>query len=217
MRYVVTGSAGFIGHHLCRALLESGVAVDGVDAFTDHYDPSLKRANAARLARYDSYRGVELDLATAELDDVLTGADAVIHLAAQPGVRPSWADGFPVYVERNVTASQRLLEAARRTRVPRLVLASSSSVYGNATDEPTAEDAPPAPPPGGPRPPRRSALTASPSWRWSTWRRPTPTTGGCRSSSCATSPCTARASARTWRCTGSSPRWRRMSRWPSTA
>src|ERR671911_48677 len=145
MRYVVTGSAGFIGHHLCQALLENGVAVDGVDAFTDHYDPSLKRANSARLARCDRHRGVELDLATAELDDVLTGADAVIHLAAQPGVRPSWADGFPAYVERNVTASQRLLEAARRTRVPRLVLASSSSVYGNATDGPTAEDAPASP------------------------------------------------------------------------
>ena len=145
MRYVVTGSAGFIGHHLCQALLESGVAVDGMDAFTDHYDPSLKRANAARLARYDRYRSVELDLVTAELDDVLSGADAVIHLAAQPGVRPSWADGFPVYLERNVTASQRLLEAARRTRVPRLVLASSSSVYGNAIGAPTIEDAPTSP------------------------------------------------------------------------
>jgi nucleoside-diphosphate-sugar epimerase len=145
MRYVVTGSAGFIGHHLCQALLESGVAVDGMDAFTDHYDPSLKRANAARLARYDRYRSVELDLVTAELDDVLSGADAVIHLAAQPGVRQSWADGFPVYLERNVTASQRLLEAARRTRVPRLVLASSSSVYGNAIGAPTIEGAPTSP------------------------------------------------------------------------
>src|SRR5918993_2887531 len=145
MRYVVTGSAGFIGHHLCQALLESGVAVDGVDAFTDHYDTSLKRANAARLARYDRYRSVELDLASAELDDVLSGADAVIHLAAQPGVRQSWADGFPVYLERNVTASQRLLEAARRTRVPRLVLASSSSVYGNAIGAPTIEGAPTSP------------------------------------------------------------------------
>jgi UDP-glucuronate 4-epimerase len=145
MRYVVTGSAGFIGHHLCRALLENGVAVDGVDAFTDHYDPSLKRANASRLEWFDRYRGVELDLASADLDDVLSGADAVIHLAAQPGVQPSWDDGFPLYVERNVTASQRLLEAARRTRVPRLVLASSSSVYGNATREPTGEDTPASP------------------------------------------------------------------------
>ena len=146
MRCVVTGSAGFIGHHVCEALLDRGDEVDGVDAFTDNYDPALKRANAARLSRHDRSRNVELDLATADLadlDEVLDGADAVVHLAAQPGVRLSWSDGFAVYVERNIAASQRLLEAARRTRVPRLVLASSSSVYGNArTGEPLTEDAP---------------------------------------------------------------------------
>jgi UDP-glucuronate 4-epimerase len=141
MRYVVTGSAGFVGCHVCEALLERGHEVDGVDAFTDYYDPSIKRANAARLARHDGFRGLELDLVRADLDDVLTGADGVIHLAAQPGVRLSWADGFAVYVERNISASQRLLEAARRTRVPRLVLASSSSVYGNATEQPITEEA----------------------------------------------------------------------------
>jgi UDP-glucuronate 4-epimerase len=142
MRYVVTGSAGFVGAHVCEALLERGHEVDGLDAFTDYYDPSIKRANAARLARHDGFQGLELDLARADLNDVVAGADAVIHLAAQPGVRPSWSEGFAVYVERNISASQRLLEAARRTRVPRLVLASSSSVYGNATDQPISEDAP---------------------------------------------------------------------------
>jgi UDP-glucuronate 4-epimerase len=142
MRYVVTGSAGFVGAHVCEALLERGHEVDGLDAFTDYYDPSIKRANAARLALHDGFRGLELDLARADLDDVVAGADAVIHLAAQPGVRLSWSEGFAVYVERNISASQRLLEAARRTRVPRLVLASSSSVYGNATEHPISEDAP---------------------------------------------------------------------------
>jgi UDP-glucuronate 4-epimerase len=141
MRYVVTGSAGFVGSHVCAALLERGHEVDGVDAFTDYYDPSLKRANTARLARQERFRSLELDLARADLDDVLAGADAVIHLAAQPGVRLSWSDGFGVYVERNISASQRLLEAARRTRVRRLILASSSSVYGNATEQPITEDA----------------------------------------------------------------------------
>jgi hypothetical protein len=120
VRYVVTGSAGFVGYQVCEALLERGHEVDGVDAFTDYYDPSLKRANAARLARHDGFRGLELDLARADLDEVLAGADAVIHLAAQPGVRLSWSEGFAAYVERNISASQRLLEAARRTRVPRL-------------------------------------------------------------------------------------------------
>jgi UDP-glucuronate 4-epimerase len=142
MRCVVTGSAGFIGHHLCNLLLEGGHAVIGVDAFTDYYDQSVKRANAARLAGHERYTGHELDLVAADLDGVLDGADAVIHLAGQPGVRLSWAEGFHVYVERNITASQRLLEAARRTAVPRLVLASSSSVYGNAAPHPTAEDSP---------------------------------------------------------------------------
>ena len=141
----MTGSAGFVGYHVCEGLLERGHDVDGVDAFTDYYDPSIKRANAARLARHDGFRGLELDIARADLDDILTGVDAVIHLAAQPGVRLSWADGFAVYVERNISASQRLLEAARRTRVPRVVLASSSSVYGNATKQPITEDAQPGP------------------------------------------------------------------------
>jgi UDP-glucuronate 4-epimerase len=142
MRYVVTGAAGFIGHHVCGVLLGSGHEVDGVDSFTDYYDPSLKRANDRLLRAHARYRCHELDLVTTTVDDLLVGADAVIHLAGQPGVRLSWADGFQVYVDRNITASQRLLEAARRTRVSRLVLASSSSVYGNAPTYPTSEDSP---------------------------------------------------------------------------
>jgi UDP-glucuronate 4-epimerase len=142
MRYVVTGSAGFVGSHVCDALLARGDEVDGVDAFTDYYDPAIKRANTASLARHEGFRGYELDLARVDLDDVPAGADAVIHLAAQPGVRLSWSEGFALYVDRNISASQRLLEAVRRTHVPRLVLASSSSVYGNATARPITEDAP---------------------------------------------------------------------------
>jgi UDP-glucuronate 4-epimerase len=142
MRHVVTGSAGFIGRHVCSELLDAGHEVVGIDAFTDYYDPALKRANDAWLARRGRYTGVEHDLLTASLDELFDGADAVIHLAGQPGVRLSWAEGFPCYVERNVVASQRVLESARRTGVPRLVLASSSSVYGNAAAYPTAETAP---------------------------------------------------------------------------
>jgi UDP-glucuronate 4-epimerase len=142
MRYVVTGAAGFIGHHVCGALLGSGHEVDGIDSFTDYYDPELKRANERLLRGHARYRSHELDLGTAPVDDLLEGVDAVIHLAGQPGVRLSWADRFQVYVDRNITASHRLLEAARRTRIPRLVLASSSSVYGNAFTYPTSEDSP---------------------------------------------------------------------------
>jgi UDP-glucuronate 4-epimerase len=80
MRYVVTGSAGFVGAHICEALLERGHEVDGVDSFTDYYDPSIKRANAARLARHGTFQGLELDLARTDLNDVLAGADAVVSL-----------------------------------------------------------------------------------------------------------------------------------------
>jgi UDP-glucuronate 4-epimerase len=142
MRVVVTGSAGFIGRHVCAELLGRGNDVVGIDAFTDYYDTSLKRTNAAWLAEHRRFQGFELDLATGELENVLDGADAVIHLAGQPGVRLSWAEYFHVYVERNITASQRVLEAARRTAVSRLVLASSSSVYGNAPEYPTTEESP---------------------------------------------------------------------------
>jgi UDP-glucuronate 4-epimerase len=143
MRYVVTGAAGFIGHHVCEALLQQGHDVVGLDAFTDYYDPSIKRANDARLRRHDHYRSIELDLATADLDGMFAGVEALVHLAGQPGIRRSWS-GFPSYVERNLTASQRLLEATRQARVPRVVLASSSSVYGDgvAPGRPTTEDAP---------------------------------------------------------------------------
>ena len=142
MRYVVTGSAGFIGRHVSAELLERGDDVVGVDAFTDYYDPAVKRARATWLATHGGYHGIEADLVSADLDELLNGADAVIHLAGQPGVRLSWAEHFHVYVERNIVASQRLLEAAQRVAVPRLVLASSSSVYGNASEYPTSEEAP---------------------------------------------------------------------------
>jgi UDP-glucuronate 4-epimerase len=133
MKYVVTGAAGFIGSHLSEALLAAGHEVVGIDCFTDYYDPARKEENAAGL---DVSR---LDLAEDELD--FAGADGVFHLAGQPGVR-SFGPVFADYVRRNVLATQRVLEAAAGTRV---VLASSSSVYGDAETYPTPEDTPPRP------------------------------------------------------------------------
>jgi nucleoside-diphosphate-sugar epimerase len=133
MRYVVTGAAGFIGSHLAERLLADGHDVVGVDCFTDYYDIGEKEANASGL---DVLR---IDLAEEDLD--LDGVDGVFHLAGQPGVR-SFGDVFPLYVRRNVLATHRVLEAAQGVRV---VLASSSSIYGNAEAYPTREDATPQP------------------------------------------------------------------------
>ena len=135
MRYAVTGAAGFIGSHLSRALEAAGHEVVGIDSFTDYYDAALKQENARGL---DVRR---LDLAEDPLD--LAGFDGVFHLAGQPGVR-SFGDVFPLYVRRNVIASQRVFEAAARDGV-RVVFASSSSVYGDAERYPTPEETPPAP------------------------------------------------------------------------
>jgi len=134
-RYLVTGAAGFIGSHLAEALVAGGHAVVGIDSFTDYYDLRLKEENAAGL---DVLR---LDLARDELD--FAGFDGVFHLAGQPGVR-SFGDVFPLYVERNVLASQRVFEAVARAGV-RVVFTSSSSVYGEAERYPTPEETPPRP------------------------------------------------------------------------
>jgi len=140
MRAVVTGAAGFIGSTLCEHLVDEGHDVVGVDNFTDYYEPAAKEANlASRLRGEERFELRRLDLATADLDPVFEGAEVVWHLAGQPGVRLSWSEGFASYVERNVLATQRVLEAARRSGVGRVVYASSSSVYGNAERYPTKE------------------------------------------------------------------------------
>jgi UDP-glucuronate 4-epimerase len=135
MRYVVTGAAGFIGSHLAEALLAEGHDVYAVDCFTDYYDPAEKEANAREI-------GVNrLDLADEPL--ALNGIDGVFHLAGQPGVR-SFGEAFPLYVRRNVLATQRVFEACATSGV-RVTFASSSSIYGDAESFPTSEDAIPRP------------------------------------------------------------------------
>jgi nucleoside-diphosphate-sugar epimerase len=135
MRYVVTGAAGFIGSHLLRTLLDRGHDAVGWDAFTDYYDPALKEENAAGLP-------VEkIDLVEDPLD--LVGVDGVFHLAGQPGVR-SFGLVFPTYVRQNILASQRVFEAAVVAEAKAL-LASSSSIYGEAAAYPTPEETVPRP------------------------------------------------------------------------
>jgi UDP-glucuronate 4-epimerase len=140
MQAVVTGAAGFIGSHLAERLLARGDAVRGIDRFSPSYDPALKRHNAAALAGYQGFELIEGDLNDLELARVVADAEVIFHLAAQPGVRVSWGADFDIYLSDNVLATQRLLEAARACEVPRVVLASSSSVYGNSERYPVSED-----------------------------------------------------------------------------
>lgn len=122
MRALVTGAAGFIGTHLVAALRGRGWQVTGVD----------RRPGA----------DVTGDVAALDLDPLVHGVDVVLHLAGRASARASWREQFDDYLHDNVRATQRLLEAAHAARVGRVVLASSSSVYGDPDRLPTPEEAP---------------------------------------------------------------------------
>src|SRR2546423_2688918 len=139
LRALVTVAAGFIGSHVVEQLCAQGWRVRGVDAFTTYYDPAIKWRNLAGLESTDTFELVNGDLAALPLDDLLRDVDVVFHQAGQPGIRLSWADGFPTYLAHNVQATQRLLEAAKGHRLERFVFACSSSVYGEAARYPTTE------------------------------------------------------------------------------
>jgi len=140
MRVLVTGGAGFIGSHLVEKLLASGHEVVILDDFNDFYDPQTKHANIAGLARDVTIYHV--DLRDSELVRNLfhrEKVDAIAHLAARAGVRPSIQQPR-LYYDTNVTGTLLLLEAARVTGVERFVFASSSSVYGASKRIPFSED-----------------------------------------------------------------------------
>ncbi len=128
MRVLVTGAAGFIGSHAAEALLALGHDVVGVDSLDDYYDPRLKQENARALeaAGMAFHR---LDLATDPLDACVDGVDAVVHLAAQPGI--SSTTTFERYLRNNVVATQRLVDRLARARPTAFfVNGATSSIYG---------------------------------------------------------------------------------------
>jgi UDP-glucose 4-epimerase len=148
----VTGAAGFIGSHLVDRLLADGCEVTGVDSFEDYYPRSLKEANLVQARRSDRFTLIGDNLLTLASDAhgreggsrlvrLFAGSDCVVHLAAQAGVRASWGQSFRVYSDNNVLATQLVLEACREAGVPKLVYASSSSVYGDTEQLPMVESA----------------------------------------------------------------------------
>ncbi len=130
---VVTGAAGFIGSTLCRALLAGGVHVRGIDVRDPGTDPGAS-ANLHGILDDHRFSLRAADLRDVRLEPVMAGADAVVHLAGRPGVQSSWGPGFASHVDGNVLATQVVLEAALAAAVPRTVVASSSSVYGDVPD-----------------------------------------------------------------------------------
>lgn len=147
MTILVTGVAGFIGSTLAERLVSDGHEVVGIDNFCDYYDREIKESNLSRLADVNRFTLVEGDINKADLEALLGGVEVVYHEAGQPGVRKSWGADFVDYVDANVSATQRLLEAVRHSAqsLTRFVYASSSSVYGDAERYPTHESDRPQP------------------------------------------------------------------------
>jgi UDP-glucuronate 4-epimerase len=139
---LVTGAAGFIGAAVCRALIDRGVRIIGVDNLNDYYDPALKRARLEALGERQGFAFHEVDIADYDRLVATPGArdaDLVIHLAAQAGVRYSLENPF-AYARSNLVGHLSMLELVRHARKrPRLVYASSSSVYGANTKAPFSE------------------------------------------------------------------------------
>jgi nucleoside-diphosphate-sugar epimerase len=139
MHAIVTGAAGFIGSHLSERLIGDGWRVTGIDAFTSYYARSDKEANLAQLRDEPRFDLIEADLVDAPLDRIFADRPVVFHLAAQAGVRASFGDSFAGYVHDNLIATQRILEHALAAGCPRVAMASSSSVYGDAEEYPCVE------------------------------------------------------------------------------
>lgn len=141
MRVFITGTAGFIGFHLARTLLQEGVIVHGYDGMTDYYDVTLKNRRHAMLHQIPGFFATEALLEDdAALSDAVDACapDVIVHLAAQAGVRYS-IDNPRAYIDSNVIGSFNVLEAARRHKVRHLLIASTSSVFGANTKMPYAE------------------------------------------------------------------------------
>ncbi|MFZ2088505.1 MAG: NAD-dependent epimerase/dehydratase family protein [Desulfobaccales bacterium] len=140
--FLITGSAGFIGFHVCQNLLAQGGKVIGLDNFNDYYSPALKRDRDRELKKHPNFIGIEADLADFNALAVLFEEhrpQKICNLAAQAGVRYSLINPF-AYQKANLEGFLNLIELAKRYEAARFVYASSSSVYGGLTEMPFSED-----------------------------------------------------------------------------
>jgi len=138
---VLTGAAGFIGFHLSQELLTRGWSVVGIDSLTSYYDPRIKQKRLALLKKYPTFHFYKENIAKyAALEKILKKEkpDEIIHLAAQAGVRYSLSNPW-AYIESNMLGTLNVFEATKQLKLPRVLYASSSSVYGLNTKSPMSE------------------------------------------------------------------------------
>jgi UDP-glucuronate 4-epimerase len=142
-KVLVTGCAGFIGSHLTQRLLQDGHSVIGIDGFLENYDIAYKLSNLSLIGTHPRFSFHSQMLQMENWEQWLHGIEVVFHLAALPGVRSSWGRSFSDYVSHNLLVTQSLLEAClKQQEPPKIVVASSSSVYGTMQESLTDEKAP---------------------------------------------------------------------------
>lgn len=143
MKILVTGAAGFIGSYLCEKLLKDPInRIIGVDSFIGPTPINLKQFNLQSLKNQPRFQFIEMDLMTADLDNLLNEVDIIYHLAGMPGVRSSWGNDFDPYVRNNIFVTQRLLEAAKNKNLTKFIYASTSSIYGEKSGKVSEESIP---------------------------------------------------------------------------
>ena len=129
---IVTGVAGFIGSNLAEKLLNEKYKVIGIDCFTDYYSKKIKLKNLKNLMNNKEFNFIEDDLVSMNFDSIFKEDAVLFHQAGQPGVRASWGEQFETYVKDNILVTQRILESAKKmNNLKKIVMASSSSIYGN--------------------------------------------------------------------------------------
>ena len=129
---IVTGVAGFIGSNLAERLLKEKYKVIGIDCFTDYYSKKIKLKNLSSFINNKKFNFIEEDLISVNFDALFKKDTVLFHQAGQPGVRASWGEQFETYVKDNILVTQKILESAKKmNNLKKIVMASSSSIYGN--------------------------------------------------------------------------------------